>query len=277
VSYYDTWIKNQSIKELIMDLKNLLFETRDGIAYVTVNRPEAMNALNRDTIFEISKVFREIHSMEDVKGVILTGAGEKAFVAGADISELNKLEGVAGTGFSAHGHHTLHLIEDLSKPVIAAINGFALGGGCELAMACHIRLASENAKFGQPEVNLGLIPGFGGTQRLPRIVGIGRAMELILTGDIIDAVEAHRIGLVNRVTGSDDLIPESEKLLKKILSKGPLAVRFAIEAINHGTSMTLDEACRYEKHLFGLVCTSEDMREGTRAFLKKEKPDFKGR
>lgn len=260
-----------------MELKNLKFEVRDGIGYITVNRPDVMNALNIETVLELGKLVREIHRMDEVGGVIVTGAGEKAFVAGADISELNKLEGIEGTGFSAHGHHTFRMIENLSKPVIAAVNGFALGGGCELAMSCHLRIASENARFGQPEVGLGLIPGFGGTQRLPRLVGTGKAMELILTGDIIDAQEAHRIGLVNRVTPRDELMPETEKLMHKILSKGPLAVRFAIEAINHGMSMTLDEACRYEKHLFGLVCTSEDMREGTRAFLKKEKPKFTGR
>lgn len=210
-------------------------------------------------------------------GVILTGAGEKSFVAGADITELATKDPVGAKEFSLASQEILHFIEHFPKPVIAAVNGFCLGGGCELAMACHIRVASENAKFGQPEVNLGLIPGNGGTQRLPRLVGKGRALELLLTGNMIDAAEAYRIGLVNKVSPAEKLISTAEGILKTIFTKGPVAVKLTIEAVNHGLELTLDEGVQLESNLFGLCFSTEDMKEGTKAFIEKRKAEFKGR
>ncbi|MFQ5676089.1 MAG: enoyl-CoA hydratase-related protein [bacterium] len=260
-----------------MTYKNILFETRDNIATITINRPEALNALNWQTMQEIQSAFSEVAENSEVAGVILTGAGEKSFVAGADIKELATKDPVGAKEFSMASQEILHFIEHLPKPVIAAVNGFCLGGGCELAMACHMRVASEKAKFGQPEVNLGLIPGNGGTQRLSRLVGKGRALELVLTGKMIDAQEAYRLGLVNKVTTGEELLPAAEEILKTIMAKGPVAVKLALEAVNHGLELTLDEAIQLEANLFGLCFSTEDMKEGTRAFIEKRKADFKGK
>jgi enoyl-CoA hydratase len=260
-----------------MPYKSLKFEEKGGIGYCTVNRPKVLNALNAQTILELMAVFSRVKSEDRIGGIILTGEGEKAFVAGADIVELSRHSPLTGKEFSLRGQHVFNFIEDLGKPVIAAVNGYALGGGCELALACHIRIASDKARFGQPEVNLGIIPGYGGTQRLPRLVGAGRAMELILSGEMIDASEAYRIGLVNKVVPAKELIPASEELLRKILSKGPVAVKLAMEAVNHGLRMPLTEALLLEADLFGLTCATEDMREGTQAFMEKRKAQFKGK
>ncbi len=260
-----------------MAYENLKLEVKDNIGYCTINRPKVLNALNAQTLFELMAVFSGVKNENKVSGVILTGAGEKAFVAGADIGELSKQKPISGKEFALMGQQVFNFIEDLGKPVIAAVNGYALGGGCELAMACNIRIASESAKFGQPEVNLGIIPGYGGTQRLPRLVGIGRAMELILSGEVIDAQEAFRIGLVNKVVPAKELISASENILLKILSKGPVAVKLAMEAINHGTRMSLSEGLLLEADLFGLACSTQDMREGTGAFIEKRKAKFKGK
>jgi enoyl-CoA hydratase len=257
--------------------ENLLIETKDKIAYITINRPKVLNALNWQTMQELRDVFAKVKDDANAGGVILTGAGEKSFVAGADITELATKDPVGAKEFSLASQEILHFIEHFPKPVIAAVNGFCLGGGCELAMACHIRLASENAKFGQPEVNLGLIPGNGGTQRLPRLVGKGRALELLLTGNMIDAAEAFRIGLVNKVSPADKLISTAEEILKTIFTKGPVAVKLAIEAVNHGLELTLDEGVQLESNLFGMCFSTEDMKEGTKAFIEKRKAEFKGR
>jgi len=260
-----------------MAYENILYEKKDEIAYVTVNRPKVMNALNSVTIGELKSAFADAHVDRDVRGVILTGAGEKAFVAGADIGELAELGPLEGKRMMAHGQGAFEAIETLGKPVIAAVNGFALGGGCELAMACTIRVASSNAKFGQPEVNLGVIPGYAGTQRLPRLVGKGVALELILTGNMIDAQEAHRIGLVNKVCEPGQAVAEAEGMMKTIMSKGPLAVHFALESVNKGLEMPFKEGCAHEATLFGLLCASEDAKEGLKAFMEKRKPDFKNK
>jgi enoyl-CoA hydratase len=256
--------------------KNIRYEVKHGIGYVTVNRPKVLNALNLQTILELMAAFSKIKNDSGVHAAIITGAGEKAFVAGADIAELAALGSVAGKDFALRGQAVFNFIEELGKPVIAAVNGFALGGGCELAMACTIRIAGESAKFGQPEVNLGIIPGYGGTQRLPRLVGRGKALELILTGDMIDARTAFQIGLVNAVVPSAELIPACEKLLGKILKKGPIAVRLCIEAVNQGLRVPIREGLSIEANLFGLACSTEDMKEGTKAFLEKRDPKFKG-
>lgn len=260
-----------------MAYQYLLFETKDRIAHLTINRPDKRNALNWQTMEELSDAFSRVAADEDVGGVILTGAGEKSFVAGADIGELAEKDAVGAKEFALATQRILTQIEGFSKPVVAAVNGYALGGGCELAMACHMRIASERAKFGQPEVNLGIIPGNGGTQRLPRLVGKGRAIELVLTGRMVDAEEALRIGLVNQVVPPEKLIAACEELLGTILQKGPVAVRLALEAIHHGLNMTLEEGVQLEANLFGMCFSTEDMREGTRAFLEKRQPVFKGR
>jgi len=260
-----------------MAYNNLLYEVKDGIAYITINRPQVLNALNAQTISELEEAFIKAREDPAVKGVILTGSGEKSFVAGADINELAQQAAVSGKEFAVRGQRVLNLIESMPKPVIAAVNGYALGGGCELAMACHIRIASEKARFGQPEVTLGLIPGYGGTQRLPRLIGKGKALELILTGEPIDAQEAYRIGLVNKVVPQKDLISAAEKMLNSIFSRGPIAVKFALEAVDQGLKTSLEQGLQLEANLFGLVCATEDMKEGTRAFLEKRKPEFKGR
>ncbi len=261
----------------LTQFENLLFEKKDVIAYVTVNRPKVLNALNMATMDELRRVFTAIKEDREIRAVILTGSGEKAFIAGADISELQKHNAVEGKEYTHRGQSVLDLIENLGKPVIACINGFALGGGCEIAMACTIRIASENAKLGQPEVKLGIIPGYGGTQRLPRLVGKGLAMQLVLSGEMITAQEALRIGLVNDVVPAGELIPRAEALAKKIAANAPLAVQYAMEAVNKGLEMTLAEGLYLEATLFGVSCATEDKREGTTAFLEKRPPQFKGR
>ncbi len=258
-------------------LLNLSYEKRAGIAYVTVNRPKSLNALNHATLDEIRAVMEDARDDSAIHGVILTGAGDKAFVAGADISEIAPLGAVDAATFTRQGQTTFDLIENLGKPVIAAINGFALGGGCELAMACTIRLATERAHFGQPEVKLGVIPGFGGTQRLPRLIGKGRAMQLILTATMIDAAEAYRIGLVNEVVPADALLARAEALLGQIVANAPLATRFAIQAINRGLDMSQDQGMLLESALFSICAATDDKREGTSAFLEKRVASFSAR
>ena len=260
-----------------MSFATLLFDVTDGIARVTVNRPDKLNALDGTVIRELGDAVTRIETDDAIRGVILTGAGTKAFVAGADIAELAGQGAIDGKARAMAGQLVFRRLERCGKPVIAAVNGFALGGGCELAMACHLRVASEGAKFGQPEVKLGLGPGYGGTVRLPRLVGKGRALELLLTAQMIDAAEAHRIGLVNRVVPADRLLAEAEQLLRTILANGPLAVRLCLEAVDAGLEMTLDEALLLEANHFGLLSTTADMREGTHAFLEKRTPHFHGR
>jgi enoyl-CoA hydratase len=261
-----------------MTYANLLVERKEGgLAVVTVNRPEKLNALDGATMAELRDAFESLGRDVSAGAIILTGAGQKAFVAGADIGELASRTPVDGKEFALRGQATFDLIENLGKPVIAAINGFALGGGMELAMACTIRIASDNAQLGQPEVKLGIIPGYAGTQRLPRLVGKGRAMELILAGDPVSAQEAYRIGLVNRVVPQPELLAESEKLARAIMARGPLAVRYSIEAVNRGLEMGFAEGCAHEAALFALLTSTEDMKEGTRAFLEKRKASFGGK
>jgi len=260
-----------------MSYETLLYEIRAGIAYVTVNRPQKLNALNHKAIQELTACFNEIREAADVRGVILTGAGEKAFVAGADINELAALTPAHARETALRGQALMNMIETLGIPVIAAVNGLALGGGCELAMACTLRIASDNARFGQPEVKLGLIPGYAGTQRLPRLVGKGRALEIILSGDPVSAQEAWRIGLVNQVVSASELIPTAEKVVQKIMANGPVAVRYALEAVNRGMEMAASEGEILEAGLFGLCCATADMKEGTRAFLEKRPAGFKGK
>ena len=260
-----------------MTYQNLLFAVRDRMAVVTINRPDKLNALNDGVVDELGRAAEEIATRSDVGGAILTGAGPKAFVAGADIADLAKQGPFDGKARALRGQAVLRRFEACGKPVIAAVNGFALGGGCELAMACHLRIASQNAKFGQPEVKLGITPGYGGTQRLPRLVGKGRALELILTGRMIDADEAYRIGLVNKVVPAEKLMEEAEAMLRGILAMGPRAVELAIEAVDHGMDLTLDEGLLIEANLFGLLASTDDMREGLTAFLEKREAKFKGR
>jgi len=260
-----------------LSLENLLYEKKDAIAYVTLNRPKALNALNQATWEDLRAAFEDARDDAGVRGVILTGAGDKAFIAGADISGLAQITAVEAERSSAYGQEVLNLIENLGKPVIAAVNGFALGGGCETAMACSIRVASETAKFGQPEVKLGLIPGGGGTQRLPRLVGKGRALQIILSGEIISAQEAYRIGLVNEVVPAADLITRAEALLKQIFSNAPIAVKYSLEAVNKGLEASLAEGLSLEASYFGLCAGTEDKKEGTSAFLEKRAAQFKGR
>ncbi len=255
----------------------LLFELSDGIARVTVNRPDKLNALNAAVIAELAQAAERIETDPAVRGVVLTGAGTKAFVAGADISELAGQGPFDGKARSLAGQQMMRRLERCGKPVIAAVNGFALGGGCELAMACHLRVASESARFGQPEVKLGVAPGYGGTVRLPRLVGKGRALELLLTGAMIDAQEAWRIGLVSRVVPADRLLAETEMLLRAILEQGPLAIRSVLECVETGSDLGVDEALLLEANHFGLLSATADMREGTAAFLAKRKPVFSGR
>lgn len=260
-----------------MNMKNILVEQDGAIVTVTINRPKALNALNRETLEEMYHSFSALGKDRSVQAVIVTGSGEKAFVAGADISYMQSLDAAAGKVFGELGHKVMATVENLPQPVIAAINGFALGGGCELALACDIRLASVNAKFGQPEVNLGVIPGFGGTQRLPRLVGKGLANEILFGGGMIDAEEACRIGLVNRVVPQDALLDECRILASNICSRGPLAIRLCKEAVNNGMEMDLKRACAYEKDLFALCFASEDQKEGMAAFLEKRTPNFQNK
>jgi enoyl-CoA hydratase len=258
-----------------MSYDNLLTKNTGGVLWITLNRPEKLNALNGATLAELDHAVAAAGSDDAVHAVVLTGAGEKAFVAGADIAELNTLGPVAAKEFALRGQGIFNRIERLRKPVIAAVNGFALGGGCELAMSCHLRVASSNAIFGQPEVKLGLIPGYAGTQRLPRLVGRGRALEMLLTGRNVGAEEAERIGLVNVVCQQEQLTDAVTGLLDKILANGPLAVAHCIEAVNHGLDMAFDDGCLLEATLFGVGAASEQMREGTSAFLEKRKADFR--
>lgn len=256
---------------------NLLFAVREGVGLVTVNRPDKLNALNRETFRELDEILTEALDREGVRALVVTGAGEKAFVAGADIGELAGMTPLEGFQTSRDGQRIFARIESFPKPVVAAVNGFALGGGCELAMACHMRVASEGASFGQPEVNLGLIPGYCGTQRLPRLVGRPMALELLLTGDRVGAQRALEIGLVNAVVPAADLLEKAMDLARRASSKAPLAVRYCIEAVGRGSEMPLDDAAFMEATLFGLCFGTEDMKEGTRAFVEKRKPAFKGR
>ncbi len=261
----------------VMTFENVLLEKKNSIAYVTVNRPKVLNALSLATMEELGVAFQEIKNDSTIRVAILTGAGEKAFVAGADIGELAKQDAVSGKEYAHRGQAVLDLIENLGKPVIACINGFALGGGCELALACTMRLASDNAKLGQPEVKLGIIPGYGGSQRLSRLVGKGLAMQMVLAGEMITAQEAHRIGLVNEVTAAAELIPRAEAIAAKIIANAPLAVQYAMEAVNKGMEMTLAEGLYLEATLFGVCCATEDKAEGTAAFLEKRAAQFKGK
>ena len=260
-----------------MTYSSILLEKKNSIAYVTVNRPKVLNALNMATMEELRAAFHYIKNDEAIRVVILTGSGEKAFVAGADIGELAQQDAVSAKTYAHRGQNVLNLIENLGKPVIACINGFALGGGCELALACTMRIASDNAKLGQPEVKLGIIPGYGGSQRLPRLVGKGIAMQMVLAGEVITAQEAHRIGLVNEVTAAADLIPRAEAIAAKIIANAPLAVQYALEAVNKGMEMTLAEGLFLEAALFAVCCATEDKKEGTAAFLEKRPAQFKGR
>ena len=260
-----------------MNYGTLLFDVRDGIALITINRPDKLNALNDQVMAELADVAQRLATDDAIRGAILTGAGPKAFVAGADIGDLAKQGPFDGKARALRGQAVLRRLETCGKPVIAAVNGFALGGGCELAMACHLRIASENAKFGQPELKLGIAPGYGGTQRLPRLVGRGVALQLILTGETIDAREAHRIGLVNKVVPSAELLAAAEQLLRAILAMGPLAVRLALEAVDQGLEMSLDEGLLLEANHFGLLAATRDMKEGLGAFLEKRAPKFEGR
>jgi enoyl-CoA hydratase/carnithine racemase len=259
-----------------MAFDNLLIERDGATAIVTINRPTVLNALNTQTLDELRRAILELKQDERVRVVILTGAGEKSFVAGADINELAVQTPTGGREHALAGQHVLDVIENMGKPVIAAINGYALGGGCELAMACTLRLAADTAKLGQPEISLGLLPGYAGTQRLPRLVGKGKAMEMILTGAPIGADEAQRIGLVNRVVPAAELLTEARALAARLAASAPIAMRYIVNAVNKGLEMPFAEACQYEATLFGLVASTEDMREGTSAFLEKRKPAFKG-
>jgi enoyl-CoA hydratase len=260
-----------------MNFENILLEKKNSIAYVTVNRPKVLNALNAATLDELRATLQDIKNDSVVRVVILTGAGEKAFIAGADISEIAQLNGESGREFAQRGQSVFDLIENLGKPVIACINGFALGGGCELALACTIRIASDNAKLGQPEVKLGVIPGYGGSQRLPRLVGKSIANQILLTGEMISAQEALRIGLVNEVVAPANLISRAEEIAQKIIANAPLAIQHTLEAVNKGMEMPLSEGLQLEARLFGASCATEDKREGTSAFLEKRKAEFKGR
>lgn len=260
-----------------MIFENILFEKKNGIGYVTVNRPQALNALTMATMEELRTAFTDIQQDAAVRTAILTGEGEKAFVAGADINELARQDAVSGKAFAVRGQAVLDLIENLGKPVIACINGFALGGGCELALACTMRLASENAKLGQPEVKLGIIPGYGGSQRLPRLVGKGVAMQLVLAGEMISAQEALRVGLVNEVVPAAELMARAEAIAGKIAANAPLAVQYALEAVNKGMDMPLAEGLFLEATLFAVCCATADKKEGTSAFLEKRTAQFQGK
>ena len=259
------------------EYSNLLLEVQDRVAVVSINRPDKLNALNEQTIRELSQAVDEVTRRDDVGGAIVTGVGEKAFVAGADIAELSKMGPVDGVQVSRLGQDVFRRIELSRKPVIAAVNGFALGGGCELSLACHLRIASENAQFGLPEVKLGIIPGYGGTLRLPRIVGKGRALELMLTAQFIKADEAYRIGLANRVVPQAELMDTARKTMATILANGPVAVALAIECTTRGMEMSVDDGLALESNLFGLLAATDDMHEGMQAFLEKRKAEFVGR
>jgi enoyl-CoA hydratase len=260
-----------------MEYKNILLDIENNTAIITLNRPDKLNALNTDTLKELYSAFIDLGNNSIVRSVIITGCGEKSFAAGADINEISSLDSITGKEFSEFGQKVFGFIEQFPKPVIAAVNGFALGGGCELSLSCHIRLASENAKFGQPEVNLGIIPGYGGTQRLTRLVGRGIAAELILTGDMINAQEAHRIGLANKVYPQNELLQKAKELCLKLNEKGEKALSFSLKAVNLTDNQLVQQGQNIEAVLFGLSCGTEDFKEGTAAFLEKRKPVFKNK
>jgi enoyl-CoA hydratase len=260
-----------------MSSDSLLLERDGAVAIITFNRPKVRNALNAETLDALHRTMLDLRSDESVRVVILTGGGDKAFAAGADINELAAQTPISGRAFALAGQRVFDAIEQLGKPVIAAINGYALGGGCELAMACTIRIAADSATIGQPEINLGILPGYAGSQRLARLVGKGKAMEILLTGVPVSAAEAHRIGLVNRVVGASELMNEARTLAEQLARNAPIATRYILDVVNRGLEMPFAEAAEYEATLFGLAAASDDMREGTRAFLEKRKPDFKGR
>ena len=266
-----------STTEVSTSFENITYEVKGPIAYITLNRPKVLNALNRKTLEELNAAFHAAKDDGTIKGIILTGSGEKAFIAGADIAEISAIDNDKAEEFSTRGQDLLSFVETLGKPVIAAVNGFALGGGCETAMACTIRIAAENAKFGQPEVKLGILPGYGGTHRLPRLVGKGRALQLILSGSIIDAHEAYRIGLVNEVVPAADLISRCEAILKQIDANAPLAIQYAIDAVNQGGDTDLTSALKLEAKYFALAARTEDRKEGTSAFIQKRAPQFQGK
>ena len=257
--------------------EHVLAERRGAVGLITINRPRVLNALSVQTIDELREALLSLRHDIEVKAVVVTGSGERAFVAGADIGELARLSATEAKDYSLRGQHVLNLIEHLEKPVVAAVNGFALGGGCELAMACTLRIAADTARFGQPEIKLGTIPGFAGSQRLPRLVGRGRALELLLTGRMIDAEEALRIGLVNRVVPAGDLMRESLSMADELAAGAPLAARYVIEAVTRGLEMPLADGSLLEASLFGLAASTEDMHQGTQAFLDKRKPTFRGK
>src|ERR1700747_2816211 len=260
-----------------LKLENVVYDKKGSIAYVTLNRPKVLNALNKATINELRAAFEEARDDSTMRGVILTGAGEKAFAAGADIAEIANNTAVEAEEATRRGQALTDLIENLGKPVIAAVNGFALGGGCELSMASTIRIASETARFGQPEVKIGVMPGYGGTQRLPRLIGKGRALQLILSGEIIDAQEAYRIGLVNEVVPPAGLLARAEAILNQFISNAPVGVKYSIEAVNKGLDTSLAEGLLLEASLFAICAGTEDKKEGTSAFLAKRAPKFQGR
>jgi enoyl-CoA hydratase len=260
-----------------MSFATLLVERDGAVAVVTINRPKVLNALNTETIAELSRVLEELQRDADVRAIVVTGAGEKSFVAGADINELAVLSPAEGQQHARRGQAVFAAIESLGKPVIAAVNGFALGGGCELAMACTLRIAAESARFGQPEINLGIIPGYAGSQRLPRLVGKGIALELLLSGEMISATRAYEIGLVNKVVPAGELIAAAKAMAGALAAKAPIATRYILEAVNHGAEMPLADAQFLEASLFGLVASSDDMKEGTSAFLEKRAPSWRGR
>jgi len=260
-----------------LKLENVLYEKKGPIAYVTINRPKVLNALNAKTIAELRSAFEDARDDSEVRGVVFTGAGDKAFAAGADISEMANDTPLAAEQKTRSGQALTDLIENLGKPVIAAVNGFALGGGCELSMASTIRIAAETARFGQPEVKIGIMPGYGGTQRLPRLVGKGRALQLILSGEIINAQEAYRIGLVNEVVPAASLLARAEAILNQFISNAPVGVKYSIEAVNKGLDTSLAEGLLLEASLFAICAGTEDKKEGTSAFLAKRAPTFQGR
>jgi enoyl-CoA hydratase len=271
--------KEKEMSSLVSALKleNVIYDKKGPIAYVTLNRPKVLNALNKTTINELRAAFEDARDDSEIRGVILTGAGEKAFAAGADIAEMSNYTAVEAEQGTRRGQALTDLIENLGKPVVAAVNGFALGGGCELAMACSIRIAAETAKFGQPEVKLGVMPGYGGTQRLPRLVGKGRALKLILSGDMIDAAEAYRIGLVDEVVPVAQVIEHAEIVLKKIIANAPFSVKYALEAVNKGLETSIAEGLLIEASLFAVCASTDDKKEGMSAFLEKRAAKFQGR
>jgi enoyl-CoA hydratase len=260
-----------------MDPKNIALKIENKIAILTINRPETMNALNAEAVTELFQTFKKLKQDDKVAAIIITGSGEKSFIAGADVKEIRNHDEISGRIFSSRGQKVFRYIEKMEKPVIAAINGFALGGGLELAMACHLRIASKNAKFGQPEINLGLIPAYGGTQRLPRLIGSTKALYLLLTGETIDAKKALELGLVNEVVTPEKLMARASEIADALISKPPIAVRYILQAVSDGSDKNLDTALNLESELFGNICGTADMKEGTTAFLEKRQANFEGK